>query len=46
MIENFILYLTGTRVLEKKAIELHSKLVENDLLGNKIIGIHRLYDMN
>jgi hypothetical protein len=34
VIENFILYLTGTRVSQEKAIELHSKLVENKLLGN------------
>ena len=32
LIENFILYLTGARASEDKAIELHSKLVENELL--------------
>ncbi|AFC70032.1 preprotein translocase subunit SecA [Rickettsia amblyommatis] len=32
LIENFILYLTGDRASEDKAIELHSKLVENELL--------------
>ncbi len=43
VIENFILYLTGTRVSQEKAIELHSKLVENKLLGNNQSNIHCLF---
>ncbi|WPY00086.1 hypothetical protein Megpolyxen_02004 (plasmid) [Candidatus Megaera polyxenophila] len=32
VIEDFVLYLTGKRISQEKAIELHSKLVENSLL--------------
>ena len=44
VIENFILYLTGKRVSQEKAIELHSKLVENALLDIKSSGIHLLFE--
>lgn len=43
VIENFILYLTGKRVSQEKAIELHSKLVENSLLDVSS-GIHLLFE--
>ena len=33
LIENFIFYITGKRVSQEQAIELHSKLVENELLS-------------
>jgi hypothetical protein len=44
VIENFILYLTGKRVSQEKAIELHSKLVENTLLNIKSSGMHLLFE--
>jgi hypothetical protein len=44
VIENFIFYLTGKRVSQEKAIELHSKLVENELLGIKFSDIHFLFE--
>lgn len=44
VIENFILYLAGKRVAQEKAIELHSKLVENALLGIKYSGVHLLFE--
>ena len=44
VIENFILYLTGKRASQEKAIEFHSKLVENTLLGIKSSGIHFLFE--
>ncbi len=42
VIENFILYLTGKRLSQEKAIELHSKLVENALLGIEFSNTHLL----
>ncbi len=44
VIENFILYLTGKRVSQEKAIELHSKLVENELLNVDSSGVHFLFE--
>lgn len=44
VIENFIQYLTGKRISQEKAIELHSKLVENTLLGIKSSNIHLLFE--
>lgn len=44
VIENFTQYLTGRRVTQEKAIELHSKLVENALLGIKSLGMHLLFE--
>jgi hypothetical protein len=45
VIENFILYLTGKRVSQEKAIELHSKLVENSLLNvESSSGIHLSFE--
>ena len=44
VIENFILYLTGKRVSQERAIELHSKLVENALLGIESSNVHLLFE--
>lgn len=44
VIENFILYLTGKRISQEKAIELHSKLVENALLNIDSFGVHLLFE--
>lgn len=44
VIENFILYLTGKRVSQEKAIELHSKLVENTLLNIDFSNIYLLFE--
>lgn len=44
IIENFIFYLTGTRVSQEKAIELHSKLVENHLLNANQPSLHLLFE--
>jgi hypothetical protein len=44
VIENFILYLTGKRVSQEQAIELHSKLVENALLNIESRGVHKLFE--
>ena len=44
IIENFIFYLTGTRVSQEKAIELHSKLVENQLLNSNQPNLHLLFE--
>ena len=44
VIENFILYLTNKRVSQEKAIELHSKLVENSLLNIKSSSTHLLFE--
>ncbi len=43
LIENFILYLTGARASEDKAIELHSKLVENELLAKDDLQSYLLF---
>lgn len=40
VIENFIFYLTGHRASQEKAIELHSKLVENSLLNIESAGVY------
>jgi len=44
VIENFVLYLTGQRLSQEKAIELHSKLVENELIGKANYGTHLLFE--
>ena len=44
IVENFILSLTGNRVSQEKAIELHSKLVENSLLDLPISNTHLLFE--
>jgi hypothetical protein len=44
VIENFVLYLTGQRLSQEKAIELHSKLVENELIGKANHGTHLLFE--
>ncbi len=44
VIENFVLYLTGQRVSQEKAIELHSQLVENKLIGKANHGTHLLFE--
>jgi hypothetical protein len=44
VIENFILYLTGKRVSQEKAIELHSKLVENALLNIDSSDLYLLFE--
>ena len=36
MVENFVLYLTGKRVSQEEAIELHSQLVECHLTGKAL----------
>ena len=44
VIENFILYLTGKRMSQEKAIELHSQLVENVLLNIDSSSLHLLFE--
>ncbi|MEA0971281.1 hypothetical protein Megvenef_01256 [Candidatus Megaera venefica] len=44
VIENFIFYLTGHKVSQEKAIELHSKLVENTLLNNNISEVYLMFE--
>lgn len=44
VIENFMFYLTGKRVSQEKAVELHSKLMENALLNIKSFGVHLLFE--
>ncbi|WPY00088.1 hypothetical protein Megpolyxen_02006 (plasmid) [Candidatus Megaera polyxenophila] len=46
VVENFILYLTGNRVSQEKAIELHSKLVENSLLDLTIPNTCLLFEQS
>ncbi len=46
VIENFILYLTGKRVSQEKAVELHSKLVENSLLDLTIPNTCLLFEQS
>jgi hypothetical protein len=46
IVENFILYLTGNRVSQEKAIELYSKLVENSLLGLTINNTCLLFEQS
>ena len=46
VVENFILYLTGERVSQEKAIELHSKLVENSLLDLTIPNTCLLFEQS
>ncbi len=43
IIENFIFYLTGNRITQEKAIELHSQLIENSLLGKNTFGTWLLF---
>ena len=44
VIENFILYLTGNRVPQEKAIEFHSKLLENSLLDLSVPNDYLLFE--
>jgi hypothetical protein len=44
VIENFILYITGKRLSQEKAIELHSKLVEKALLNINSSELHLLFE--
>lgn len=36
MVENFVLYLTGSRITQHEAVPYHSQLLERDLLSNDV----------
>lgn len=36
MVENFVLYLTGSRITQHEAVPYHSQLLERDLLSNDL----------